>query len=359
MTAPAARAVLAFPGALDTPTGGYAYDRRMLAALPAHGIAIAPLALGAGFPFPAPAEVERALAALAATAPGTVLLVDGLALGVLPKARLEALGRPLVGLVHHPLALEAGLDPTMKARLAASERAALSACRAVIVSSPLTARLLAADYGVPPQAITLAYPGTEPAPRAAADGDPPRLLAIGSVIPRKGYDVLLDALAGLGDLAFRLTIIGSLTLDPKTAAAIAARAAAFPEGRVRLLGACPEAAVEAAFAQADLFVHPALFEGYGMVLAEALRRGLPVIATTGGAAAETVPDGAGLKVPPGNVPALRDAVRLAITDVALRRRLADAAFAAGRDLPSWADGARAIAARLLQVARQAEPHGPA
>lgn len=349
MSAPT-RAVLAFPGALDTPTGGYAYDRRMLAEVPAHGIAIAPLPLGEGFPFPSHDQVRGALAALAATAPGTVLLVDGLTLGVLPQEGLKALGRPLVGLVHHPLALETGLDGATQARLKASERAALSACRAVIVTGPLSRRLLIEDYGVAPETITLACPGTQPAPRAAADGDPPRLLAVGSVIPRKGYDVLLDALGCLGDLAFSLTIIGSLTLDPGTAAAIEARAAALPEGRVRLLGARPQAELDAAYARADLFVHPALFEGYGMALAEALRRGLPIVAATGGAVAETVPDGAGLKVPPGDAGALATALRAAISDRALRRRLADAAFAAGGQLPTWSDGARAIAARLVQVA---------
>lgn len=352
MSVPLTRAVLAFPGALDTPTGGYAYDRRMLAELPAHGIAIAPLALGEGFPFPSDAQVTSALAALGATAPGTVLLVDALALGVLPAEGLRALGRPLVGLVHHPLALETGLDEAMQARLTEAERAALAACHAVIVTGPLARRLLATDYGVPENALTLAFPGSDPAPRAAADGDPPRLLAVGSVTPRKGYAVLLDAVATLDDLAFSLTIIGTLTLDPFTAAMVKARAATFTEGRVRLLGARSAAQVAEAFAQADLFVHPALFEGYGMVLAEAMRRGLPLVASTGGAADETVPEGAGLKVPPGDARALAEALRAAISDKALRRRLADASFAAGARLPSWSDGARAIAARLAQVAQE-------
>lgn len=343
------RAVLAFPGDLATPTGGYAYDRRMLGELQALGLDIAPLPLGAGFPFPAPGAVAEALARLGATAPGTVLLVDGLALGVLPAAGLGALGRPIVGLVHHPLALESGLEAATQARLEGSERAALARCRAVVVTAPATARTLAADFAVPAAAITLALPGTEDAPRAPGDGDPPRLIAIGSVIPRKGYGVLLEAIERLGDLPFSLTIAGSLTLDPVTAADIRARADALPEGRVRLLGALPEAQLDRLFEAADIFVHPSLYEGYGMVLAEALKRGLPVVSTTGGAAAETVPDGAGLKVPPGDAGALAEALRAVICDRALRRRLADAAFAAGAALPTWADGARAIAATLTRV----------
>lgn len=347
------RAALAFPGDLATPTGGYAYDRRMLRELQALGLDIAPLPLGAGFPFPGAGAVADALRRLGATAPGTVLLVDGLALGVLPAGGLAALGRPLVGLVHHPLALESGLDPETRARLGASERAALACCQAVVVTAPSTARLLAADYGVAPDAVTLALPGTAEAPRAPGDGDPVRLLAIGSVIPRKGYDVLLDALARLGALQFSLTVVGALDLDPATAAAVRAQAQALPEGRVRFVGALAPAQVEAAYQAADVFVHPSFYEGYGMVLAEALKRGLPVVCTTGGAAAETVPDGAGLKVPPGDASALADALRSAISNRALRRRLADAAFAAGAVLPTWSDGARAIAGTLARVAGRA------
>jgi glycosyltransferase involved in cell wall biosynthesis len=344
------RAVLAFPGDLATPTGGYAYDRRMLAELQALGLDIAPLPLGDGFPFPERAAVDEALARLQATAPDTVLLVDGLALGVLPAAGLAALERPIVCLVHHPLALESGLGDATRAHLAESERAALAQCRAVVVTAPATARTLAADFGVSACAITLALPGTQDAPRAPGSGDPPRLLAIGSAIPRKGYGVLLEALARLGDLPFSLAIAGSLTLDPATAADIRPQAEALPEGRVRLLGALPADALDRLYQEADIFVHPSLYEGYGMVLAEALKRGLPVVCTTGGAAAETVPDGAGLKVPPGDAGALAEALRAVIADRALRRRLADAAFAAGAALPTWADGARAIAATLVRAA---------
>ena len=346
------RAVLAFPGDLEAPTGGYAYDRHMLEELPAQGVAIAPLPLGAGFPFPKPAQARAALSALAATAPGTVLLVDGLALGALPADGLRALGRPIVALIHHPLAEETRLDASQRAQLRASERAALATCRAVIATGAVSRRLLVANYGVPEEAIILASPGIDPAPRAAADGDPPRLLAIGSVIPRKAYDVLLEAVAGLGDLAFGLDIIGSLTLDPPTAAAITAQVAAFPDGRVRLLGARSRAELDTVFAQADVFVHPSLFEGYGMVLAEAMARGLPIVTSTGGAANDTVPDGAGLKVPPGDVTVLQASLRAVIADKALRRRLADASFAAGARLPSWADGARALAATLHRVAQE-------
>ncbi|MFG1246161.1 glycosyltransferase family 4 protein [Xanthobacter flavus] len=350
MSAPARPAVaLVHPGDIDTPSGGYAYDRRILAGLKAQGFDAVPLSLQGGFPFPTADEIGAALAVLAATPSGTVLLADGLALGALPGEALRRLERPVVALVHHPLALETGLSEEVAARLLESEAGALAAAAAVIAVSPETRRMLVERYGVPPEKITLALPGTAPAARALADGQPPRLIAVGSLTPRKGYGVLLDALDGLTDLDWTLTIVGSPDFEPGTAREIAARAAGFGP-RIRLAGALHMAALDEAYAAADIFVHPSFYEGYGMVLAEALRRGLPVICTTGGAAGETVPDGAGLKVPPGDAEALGAALRALLVDPARRRGMADAAFAAGTALPDWSDTVAVIGRVLMEVA---------
>lgn len=347
-------AALVFPGDIDTPTGGYGYDRRLIAELPALGIPVEPVSLAGSFPHPAPGDISAALDRLAATPAGTVLIGDGLAFAALPAEALARLGRPLVGLVHHPLALESGLDARTAARLAAGETATLAACHRVIAVSPETRRVLVARFGVPAEKITLALPGTAPAPRASAAGDPPRLVAVGSLTPRKGYGVLLDAVALLGDLAFSLTIAGPES-DPDTAAQVKAAIATLPEGRVRLAGPLDAAALDALYAQGDLFVHPSFYEGYGMVLAEAMRRGLPIVCTTGGAAGETVPDTAGLKVPPGDAKALAGALRRVISDAALRRELADGSASAGALLPSWTDTARIVADVIAAAKAQASP----
>ncbi|MEP9355196.1 glycosyltransferase family 4 protein [Xanthobacter sp. KR7-65] len=349
MSAGGPAVALVHPGDIATPSGGYAYDRRILDGLSALGFAIRPLRLDGGFPLPSQSEIAAALATLAAAPPGTVLLADGLALGALPAEGLKALGRPIVALVHHPLALERGLDAATADRLLASERGALSVAKAVIAVSPETRRMLVTRYGVPAERITLALPGTAPAPRAAADGIPARLIAVGSLTPRKGYDILLDALDSLADLDWSLTIVGSPAFDPPTAAAVARRAAGF-DGRIRLAGALDTAALDAAYGAADILVHPSLYEGYGMALAEALKRGLPIVATTGGAAGETVPDGAGLKVPPGDAPALAAALRTLLIAPHLRRRMADAAFAAGTALPDWPQTCATIG-RVLSAVR--------
>jgi len=104
------------------------------------------------------------------------------------------------------------------------------------------------------------------------------------------------------------------------------------------------------YENADLFVMPSRFEGYGMALAEAMARGLPIICTTGGAAGETVPGQAALKVPPDDVRALTRALETALTDRRLRTRLADASWEHGRTLPTWNETARRVAAAIMDIA---------
>ncbi|MFG1462448.1 glycosyltransferase family 4 protein [Xanthobacter sp. DSM 24535] len=340
-------AVLAFPGDLNLPTGGYAYDREVLRRFPVGDVALTPLELPSGFPVPSPQQIDNALSRLGGTAPETLLFIDGLALGALPADRLAALNRRMVALVHHPLALEAGLSDGEQVRLAHSERAALALCAHVVATSAATGRTLVQAYGVDPARLTIAVPGTARVQRAPANGNPPRLLAVGSLIPRKGYDVLVAALGQLKGLAWSLTIIGSLDLHPETVAQVRALIAAHGlEERITLAGAQPAESLSAAFSACDLFVHASLYEGYGIVLAEALRHGLPMVCSTGGAAGETVPDHAALKVPPGDVEALAGALRICLLSPQERQRLANAASAAAEALPDWDQTAHCIAGAL-------------
>lgn len=346
-------AVFAIPGALETPTGGYRYDREVLARLAGHGVECRHLPLGGSFPVPNAGDLDGAAQAFAALDPRTVAVVDGLALGAMPTEAIGALRGPLVALVHHPLALETGLDAETAAHLRLSERAALSHAKAVIVTSRITAGTLATDYGVPASRITVAEPGTERAARATGSGNAERtILAVGAVSPRKGYDLLMDALGRLKGLDWTLVIAGAADRDP--AAAEALRRAIGRNGlgaRVTLAGSLSQAALARLYGLADLFVMASLYEGYGMALAEAMAHGLPIVTTTGGAAAETVPDGAALKVPPGDVPALTAALGRALGDGALRASLAEAAWTVGQALPTWDDTARIVAGVIKEAAR--------
>ena len=345
------RAHFAIPGDLAALTGGYGYDREIIARAPAYGMDIEHLALPQGFPAPSPDDLRETGRLLCALAPDDLLLIDGLAFGAFTRDLLAVLPRRTVALVHHPLALETGLLPHDARALAASERMALAHAAHVIVTSPTTGDALVADYGVGAARITVAVPGVAPARRARGSGGGLHILAVGSVTPRKGHDVLVTALAGLAALDWRLTIVGSLERAPEHAQALARQIATQGlSSRIVLAGEVEDAGLEALYESADVFVMPSLYEGYGMVLGEAMARGLPIVTTTGGAAAQTVPDGAALKVGPGDPVALTDALARLISDSAMRSSLSQAAFAAGQALPSWDDTARIVAGVLARVA---------
>src|SRR5215467_11558280 len=157
-----AAVTFAVPGSLDQPTGGYKYDRCVIAGLRQRGCQVDVIDLGDGFPHPQPETIAAALPCLRRVPAGQPIVVDGLALGVLPEvaAALRESHR-LIALVHHPLALESGLAFHEAQALRESELAALAAVRRVIVTSPTTRGILAADYGVPEDMITVALPGVE------------------------------------------------------------------------------------------------------------------------------------------------------------------------------------------------------
>ena len=346
-------ATFAVPGALDTPTGGYAYDRHVIAVLRDLGWAIDVLDLGEGFPRPGKQGIHAAGMRLAQARPRPPIVIDGLALGVLPDtaARLRA-SHALVALVHHPLAFESGLSPAEAEALHVSEERALASVRRVITTSAATKELLVAGYGVGAERITVVPPGTDRRKvNGAAGTEVTSLLSVGAVVPRKGYDVLVAALAGLKDLRWRLTIVGDRTRDPMAAARLDADIVALGlADRVTAAGAVSGEGLAALYAGAELFVLPSRFEGYGMAFAEAMAYGIPVIGTTAGALPQTIPSGTGILVPPDDVSALAAALRRLLEDPAERRRLALAAHAAAQRLPTWQESGRLFASVIEAVA---------
>ena len=344
----------AVPGDLDPPTGVYAYDKRMIAELRKLGWDVEVIDLGNEFPRPSDAAVKHAQGKLAAVAQGTPIVIDGLAFGVLPDAAAAlAAHHRLVALVHHPLALESGLTSEEALALRVSERTALAQAHHVVTTTRTVVQTLLADYGVPAAKLSTAPPGTDKVAPARGNGGTGlvALLAVGALVPRKGYDVLIAALATLRKLPWRLTIAGDRTRDPATVQQVAADIARHDlTGRITLAGAVPDERLDAFYDGADLFVLPSRYEGYGMAFAAAIARGLPVIGTDAGAIPEAVPTGAGILVPPDNVPALAAALHRLITDTRERGRLAAAARSAAAQLPTWADSA-VLFSRALEKAR--------
>jgi glycosyltransferase involved in cell wall biosynthesis len=334
------------PGPLDQRTGGYIYDRRIVEGLRGLDWTVQVHELAGRFP--QADEVARAAAAdaIAQMSPGALPLIDDLALPAFAEVE-DRLPQPWIALVHHPLALETGLSPAAARAFAALERRLLARAARVIVTSPGTRRDLGA-YELEGARIGVVCPGTDPAPLARGSaGAGLALLCVASLTPRKGHLVLLDALAELTEFEWHLTCVGSAARDPACAQAIVAALDRLDlHGRVTLAGERAAAEVAPFYDRADAFALASYHEGYGMALAEALARGLPVIATRAGAIPETVPDHAGFLVPPGDPQALAAALRAVMTEPGLRARLLAGARAARRSLPGWNDAARAFAAEL-------------
>lgn len=340
----------AYPGDLSLKTGGYAYDRKVIDGLRSLGWTVDLLPLGEGFPAPSQATIQSASKMLSALPDNTLLLVDGLAFGVLEAwATAEAARLRIVALVHHPLALETGLSETEQKGFRASERAALASARHVIVTSPMTAREVSANYRVEAHSITVALPGTERADPSSANNHPvPQILSVGTLSRRKGYDVLLSALKSIKDLDWQATIIGSKTLDPATSAALSRQVNELDLAeRVQLAGEVNDP--KGYFASADIFALASRYEGYGMVFAEALSHGLPIVACKAGAVPDVVPEEAGMLVPVDDADAFGRALRLLLTDPDARQRLAAAARQAGVQLPDWPETAQIISDALEKI----------
>lgn len=344
----------AIPGDLDSPTGGYGYDRRLMAELRGLGWTVEHVPLPGGFPSPSAAERAETLAALTTLPHGLPLLIDGLAFGVMDReAPVLAARGPLIALVHHPLAHETGLDPARAAALRASERAALAHAERAVVTSPATATALISEFDVPPGRVVVAVPGTDPAAMARGSGGPGvRLISVGSLIPRKGHLDLIAALERLRALDWLLDLVGDAGLDPGHAAEVASAIRRHGlADRIRLHGPLGRDALDALYDGADAFVLASHYEGYGMAYAEAIARGLPVVGTTGGAIAETVGD-AGELVPPGDIGALAAVLAMLIADPAHRAVRAAAARAAAPLLPSWQDSARKVAKAVETMGKE-------
>lgn len=343
-------AAFAIPGDPEALTGGYLYERRLLAGLRDLGHDMRYLRLPAGFPDPTPAEMAEAVDRLRSVGPARPLILDGLVSGAIDTAGLARVRAPIVAMVHHPLALESGLDTARRRHLWLTERDNLRLARHVLVPSPHTRRILIARYGVPSRRITVARPGVDPGRQPRAPADPPLILSVGILHPRKGHDVLLAALARITDLGWQAVIAGN-PWDGAHALALRGLLRAHPAaGRITLAGRVTPEALQALYARASVFALATRYEGYGIAFNEALLNGLPIVSCDAGAVSETVPDAARLLVPPDDPVAFAGALRAVLGDAALRRRLEDAAIRAGHDLPGWEDTARIASAVLDRIA---------
>jgi glycosyltransferase involved in cell wall biosynthesis len=328
------------------PSGGNIYDRRVCDGLTAAGWDVREHLIGGQWPQADEATLAELADALAAVPDVALVLVDGLIGSAAAEVLVPAAARVrLVVLVHMPLGTTAGA-----AR--AGECAVLTSATAVVATSGWTRDRLLDWYPLEPGRVHVARPGVDPADLAAQTPGGENLLCVGAVAAHKGQDVLVDALTRVADLPWRCRLVGPLERDPDFVARLReATAAAGLEGRIDFVGPLVGSALERAYRAADLLVLPSLGETYGMVVAEALAHGVPVLVSDVGGVREALGDaGAGLLVPPGDADGLAAVLREWLTDRRMRAGLRRTAADRRRTLPGWQQTVRAVAAALVAAA---------
>ncbi len=317
------------------PSGGNVYDRRLLDGLSKLGWRVHERPVTGDWPTPEPDDRARLEGELAALPDGATVLVDGLIASATPEVLALVTRRlRLVVLVHMPLLHDA-------------EREALTAAAAVVTTSWWSRERLLEAYPLAPDRVHVATPGVDPAPLAEPSGRGGRLLCVAAVAPHKGYDVLLAALAELEHRAWRCVCVGTLTRDPAFVAGLLPTRAEF-------VGPLTGAALDARYATADLLVLPSRGETYGMVVTEALARGVPVLVSDVDGLPEAVgwsPEGIrpGLLVPPEDPGALAGALRRWLDEEPLRARLRSAARGRRSGLAGWSETADRVSHVLMDM----------
>ncbi len=343
---PADRVVFVVPEGLDRPTGGNRYDQRLAAALSGLGTEVQLRPAPGRWPDAAPADRARLSRLLRADVP---VLVDGLLGCAAPDEIGAATGADVAVhlLVHMPLGLDPGLTPDVAENRNCLEGKALRAATGVLATSPWTAADLRRRHGR--AEVTVAVPGIEPADPATGSS-PPLLRQLATVSTVKDQLTVVAALAlhaGRGGPDWAAELTGALDVEPDyTSRVRAAIAATGLSGRVRLTGPLTGAALARAWCGTDLLLLPSRAETWGMVVGEALARGIPAVVGTGTGAELALgraPDGAtpGAVVTPGSAADLATAIEDLLGEG--RERSRRAALARRADLPSW----RATAATVL------------
>ncbi|MGI9350416.1 MAG: glycosyltransferase family 4 protein [Rhizobiaceae bacterium] len=332
------RILFVIPGDINLPTGGYRYDRAMIEEWRKAGHVVDLLSLPGNYPFPTISDKQSALDILKTEQSASIAVVDGLAGGAHPEfLKHLATKMPVVALIHHPLCLESGLDTQAAKTLESLEAQGLQQVSGIVTTSPETSRSVQKLFAPGSDKIACVIPGVargviaEPAKNGLI-----RLLCVGSVIERKGHRNLLLALCNLQHLNWHLDCVGKTDFQPELYSELLEILNARGLGnRIKFHGAVNVNDLEEKYQQAHVFVLPSLFEGYGMVYAEAIVRGLPVIGTTAGAIQDTVPSECGILVSPNNIEELSKALETMISNHEIRENYRKSSLSSASNFPTW------------------------
>ena len=343
------------PGSIEAPTGGTRYDRDVITRLPLFGIN--PLILTLSNQYPFPYQDDRITTArILETAECACFLIDGLAFGAFDETELKAIKKPLLVLLHHPLADETGLSPETIEILKEREKTNLAFAHAVIVTSQATANRVMSHYDVQLSRLHIAEPGVHHVLKGftKSEHDPKctiKLLAVGSIIPRKNYHLIIDALSQIDAPAkWSLHIVGQKS-DPSYQEALEALASHHNlKDQIIWEGAVSENRLQYLYQTSNFMLYPSLYEGYGMALTEALAYGLPVLTS------ETVPatlpfsGPAVIKLDPSRPKLWTDAINQWMNDTAAFTNARKAAKQAALSLPTWEQTTDCIARVVKTIA---------
>lgn len=345
------------PAGIDDParpSGGNTYDRRVCDGLTSLGWPVHEHAVPGGWPRPDSAAFAVLAGVVEQIPDDSVVLLDGLVASIAPEVLLPRSHRlRLVVLVHMPLGHRTPEHADARVR----ERAVLSAAAAVVATSAWSRARLLELYRLPAKSVHVAQPGVDAADLAAGTGTGAALLCVAAVTFDKGHDVLLNALVTISDLPWHCVCVGSLERDPPLVDGLRERALQSGlDGRVEFPGPRTGAQLDRSYAGADLIVLPSRAETYGMVVTEALARGLPVVASDVGGLTEALGQGAdgtrpGLLVTPDDPAALGGALRQWLSSPELRGRLRQAARERRESLPGWSTTTSMIAGVLDGVSQ--------
>jgi glycosyltransferase involved in cell wall biosynthesis len=341
----------------DRPSGGNTYDRRVCTGLADLGWAVHEHPVAGAWPEPGVQDLAALAQVVSALPDGCVTLVDGLIASCSAEVLVPQADRlRLVVLVHMPLGrLERGSVRRGSSVASLGEGRVLSAADTVLTTSDWTRRALVELYGLDPTRLHVAVPGVDPAEPARGTDGGGGLLCVAAVTPAKGHDRLIEALGTVADLPWRCVCAGSLSVDPGFVdGLLRERRRLGLTVRVDFVGALSRADLDRAYAAADVLVLASRAETYGMVVSEALARGLPVVATSVGGVPEALgaaADGSlpGLLVDGGEPERLAGALRAWLTDADLRDRLRGRARERRLTLPGWATTSRLVSAVLARV----------
>jgi glycosyltransferase involved in cell wall biosynthesis len=316
-------------GDIARKTGGYLYHAHVYPVLAEQGIDVTDVVLSA-----ADVVAQRHAQVDVDVAAYDVLMVDALArTAVAPHLAYWQRHKPVVAMVHELPSVATGVD-------AADEAPLLDADILIAVSADGRQRLC--DRGVAAERIVVAPPGCDRLgpPPPAQPTQPPAVICVAQWIPRKGLDVLLPAWQALAHPTAVLHLYGETHADPAYTQHIEllVQTAQQHGAQVVVHGCVADAQIVQAYASATCLVLPSRFEGYGMVFAEALWAGVPVVACDVGPVAQIVAD-AGIVVPVDDGVALTEALHRMLNPTT-QRVLHQAAMRRREALPRWRDTAQ-------------------